>query len=161
MCSSDLLTHIGEYAFCDCKLQNITLPEGLEKIGNSSFKNVELENIKLPSSLKIIGDEAFYMTDASYEPKLREVVFPDGLEIIGANAFGRHPLKSVTLPESLKLLGGGAFSDNNNLVSVDYKCRDAVSTGAPFWGSSCDKLTFYEGVESIPSSLFEIGRAHV
>ncbi|MBP3537202.1 MAG: leucine-rich repeat protein [Muribaculaceae bacterium] len=149
------LTHIGEYAFYDCKLQNITLPEGLEKIGNSSFKNVELENIKLPSSLKIIGDEAFYMTDASYEPKLREVVFPDGLEIIGTNAFGRHPLKSVTLPESLKLLGGGAFSDNNNLVSVDYKCRDAVSTGAPFWGSSCDKLTFYEGVESIPSSLFE------
>ena len=149
------LTHIGEYAFCDCKLQNITLPEGLEKIGNSSFKNVELESIKLPSSLKIIGDEAFYMTDASYEPKLREVVFPDGLEIIGTNAFGRHPLKSVTLPESLKLLGGGAFSDNNNLVSVDYKCRDAVSTGAPFRGSSCDKLTFYEGVESIPSSLFE------
>lgn len=156
------LTHIGSLAFGDCKLNNITLPEGLVKIGTGCFENVELESITLPSSLKIIGDKAFYLTSLNFEAKIREIEFPTGLEEIGVSAFERHPLKSVTLPEGLKVLGAGAFSDNPNLVSINYNCRDAIcpdmfreGSGAPFWGSSCDRLTFGDNVESIPSCLFE------
>lgn len=151
------LNFIGSEAFRYCKLQEISLPEGLVKIGDGCFMNVNFASIDLPSSLKIIGEEAF--ANDSGDPQLRAIKFPDGLEEIGTGAFKRQPLMSVTLPAGLKVLGSGAFAYNKNLVSVEYKCRDVICTydhytTGPFYDSSCDRLTFSDGVESIPSCLF-------
>ena len=56
----DCVQIIGENAFEDSSVIDVTLPEGLIKIGARAFANCTyLETIAFPDSLRIIDDEAF------------------------------------------------------------------------------------------------------
>lgn len=152
------LKYIGERVFSGIKINEIILPEGLEIIYNNAFAGVPLNKITFPSTLRKIGDRAF----ASNE--LTSVSFPDGLEEIGISAFQGQPLINITLPVNLKVLGAFAFNNNDNLVRINYNCRDAKlkkeenNIGySPFYNSSCDRINIGEEVTTIPDFLFNMG----
>ncbi len=153
------IRHIGAKAFRYTKITAITLPEGLETIGDYAFCEIPLKSITFPSTLRKIGRSAFSSDgNGAYNCLLTSVNLPEGLEEIGIEAFSCQPLVSVTLPESLKVLGERAFGNNDNLVRITYNCRDAHTEAeaiySPFYGSSCDRITFGPNVESIPDMLF-------
>ncbi len=58
------VTHIGNYAFADCRATEVDLPEGLESIGNYAFRYCHnISRIDLPASLVEIGKFAFDQTN--------------------------------------------------------------------------------------------------
>lgn len=73
-------------------INQIQLPENLEKIGESAFYNCEkLENVKIPDTVKIIGDSAFCNCKT-----IEKINIPNGIENIENTAFyGCSLLSSV------------------------------------------------------------------
>lgn len=61
---------IGARAFSYAKINQLSLPEGLEEIGQAAFNNIAgLTEIVLPASMKKLADAAFYWS-ASYLTKI-------------------------------------------------------------------------------------------
>ncbi len=59
----DSVTAIGEYAFLDCELESLVLPEGLKEIGKAAFEFCALTGqagLYLPDELVSIGSRAFF-----------------------------------------------------------------------------------------------------
>ncbi len=75
---------IDDYAFYQCGLTDISIPEGVEKIGKQAFFRA-LENaeagICLPESLQMLGEAAFVDAGVAY------IYIPEGVTEIGAYAF--------------------------------------------------------------------------
>lgn len=65
---------IGRNAFRCARLQDVTLPAGLEYIGDYAFLGCRLKRIVIPSTVMTIGRLAFYANKAT------ELVIEDGLE---------------------------------------------------------------------------------
>lgn len=104
----DSVTYIGSGAFSGCRIENITMGNGLtsipstlisgglknikisenvEEIADSAFAHcMAIESITLPSSVKKIGSNAFY-----YCIKLSEINFGGNVEFVGEGAFDKTP----------------------------------------------------------------------
>ena len=52
--------YIGNEAFCNADVDDLSLKEGLIKIGNKAFLNNDLKNIHIPDGVEEIGELAFY-----------------------------------------------------------------------------------------------------
>ncbi|WP_233513102.1 leucine-rich repeat protein [Absiella sp. AM29-15] len=73
---------IEESAFENCSsLRKIIILGDLEYIGDYAFVETKIENITFPESLKYIGDYAFFCC------LINEVYLPDSVEFIGESAF--------------------------------------------------------------------------
>ena len=91
----DSVMTIDEGAFEYCRnLENIRLPEHLERIGADAFASTGLKEIQLPETLRYIGAEAFDFTELS------EVSIPEATEEIGEYAFSARDLRRITFPAS-------------------------------------------------------------
>ncbi|MCL2108521.1 MAG: leucine-rich repeat domain-containing protein [Oscillospiraceae bacterium] len=87
---SDNIEIIGDYAFKDCVLLNITLPQNLKYLGFEAFTNcASLTNITLPQNLKHLY-RAF-----SGCPNIKELIIPDSIESIGFSFTSRGLYASV------------------------------------------------------------------
>ena len=115
----DSVTEIERNAFYMCMgLKRVTFPKGLKEIPLACFAYCALEEIDLPDTIEKIGGEAFKSCTFSggsgplYStcPNLKKVVIPEGVTYIGGGAFsGCMGLTDVVLPDSLKTLGSKAF----------------------------------------------------
>ena len=118
---------IGDSAFEDNKLAELTLPHGINRIGKDAFKNNalttadisntavtevaegafnnnQLTDVKLPSSVKTIGKYAFMGN------KFGNITLGDGVERIEEYAYGHNPkLASASISKNLKYLHKDAF----------------------------------------------------
>jgi hypothetical protein len=54
------VAEIGIYAFNNCTLTSVVIPEGIERIGDSAFNGNNLCSITIPSSITEISSLAFY-----------------------------------------------------------------------------------------------------
>lgn len=94
-------------AFDNCKtLAEVRFAEGLEEIGEEAFENCAVKQLSLPASLRSIGRRAF-----TYNP-FKELTIPAGVERIGEAAFLREdkePLGKVTFACPDAALGKGLF----------------------------------------------------
>ena len=112
------LIAMGRRAFIgDDHLQEVKLPDNLERIQSETFKYcLRLRSVSFPKNLKSIEDAAF-----SGCPALEEVDFQNSLTNIGAYAFSQcSSLKEVTFPRSLKSLGASAFFHCSTLKGVKF-----------------------------------------
>jgi len=76
-------------------------------IGNGAFKNMGITNLTLPDSIEYIGSEAFR------DNKLTSVVIPGGVSYIGDYAFLSNQLTSLTMASNVYVvIGQEAFSKN-------------------------------------------------
>lgn len=51
--------HIGDNAFCSCRIQSIVIPDSIESIGSSAFEGSRCKIVTVPESVDKIGAEAF------------------------------------------------------------------------------------------------------
>lgn len=108
---------MGEYAFKECGMESIRLPDGFESIGFNAFgicKN--LRTVDLPGSVKSIGWGAF-MDCAS----LTSLAIPNGVESLPDNTCnGCAALKTVGIPLSLTEIRNRVFLGCSALTDVYY-----------------------------------------
>ena len=77
------VTSIDSYAFEDCSLTSVTIPNSVISIGNGAFYRCSLKSITIPGSVTSIGDQAFYDCVV-----LTSVTIPNSVTSIGDKAFG-------------------------------------------------------------------------
>ncbi|NTW21415.1 MAG: leucine-rich repeat domain-containing protein, partial [Nostocales cyanobacterium W4_Combined_metabat2_030] len=108
------VTSIGAGAFGGNALKHVQIPEGITKLNDNVFKNNELTTLTIPSTVTEIGMEAFANNNIS------DIVIPKSVITVGYKAFLNNNLAKVDFFEnsSLKFIGDNAFSENQNLLSI-------------------------------------------
>jgi len=100
---------LGSSVFKNARLQEVILPEGLERIERGAFSHCyELQRVILPSSLKHIGSSAFsYKTQTPWENTdcLKEITIPQSVEYIGYGAFQQRHGLVITLEKGTNTSG--------------------------------------------------------
>lgn len=113
---------IGEGAFRNKKITNLTIYKGVQIIGYGAFQGNKLNTVKLAISVKTVGDYAFYKSNIS------TLIMSEGVQTIGVYAFANNNICSVSLPASLTSIGTYAFA-NNCLTSINLPAGVSVSGG--------------------------------
>ena len=112
-----------EYIFQNCNmLEEIVIPNGIEKIGNGTFYDCNPKKIVISETVKEIGENAFYFSQMSYG-KGEEIIFEENshLETIGKKAFYAFgKVESLTIPSSVKTIGDNAF-DIVNITKLIFE----------------------------------------
>ena len=136
---------IGDYAFAQTTISELTIPETVEAIGNHAFaKCSSLTGIVIPGKVQTIGNHAF-----EYCRSLTNIEIPGSVETIGDYAFSdAWKLKTVTLNEGLKSIGEKAFNSSgttevlnvpSTLQSIgidafkDFKCKNVHISDLCAW----------------------------
>jgi len=143
------LTEIGNYAFHNTAITEITLPESLKAIGIEAFSGTQLSAITIPGNVTSIGDSAFSGSSLS------TLEFqPGNLQAIGISAFSNSAITEVTIPASVETLGNSAFSGCASLATVTFAPGSRL-TNIPDYlfsnGTAIDTI-------SIPASVKTIGK---
>ena len=85
--------------------------KAVTSIGEGAFSNSNITEVTIPASVKDIGAYAFYNS------KLASVTIPEGIEALGYASFGKcTALTSVTVPKTVTRLGFYAFQGCNGLT---------------------------------------------
>ena len=163
----DGTTVLGDYAFNECNVENIYLPDGIKTLpfaftnnclwlkkvslgkGLEELKSYSLSEVKdfeLPESLKNVGYRAFFQS------KITDIKLPENLEEIGVEAFlSCGSLKEITIPKNVKKIGYEAIGyrfagiDENGYFTEKYE--DIVIKGYP--GSVAETYAKENGFEFV------------
>ena len=145
----DGITHIGEYAFRDCRsLISITIPSSVTSIGLGAFQSsLKLTSVTIPKGVTKIENCTFDGCSG-----LTSILIPDNVSSIGDYAFRDcQRLTSVTIPDSVTSIGYMAFYRCLNLTEVNFG-NDLIKIGQNAF-DSCEKLNSL----IIPESVTVIG----
>jgi hypothetical protein len=142
------VTIIGDSAFMDKDLNNVTIPNTVYQIDSDVFEDNELTSITMPASLIEIGSNAFANN------KLTSVNLPNGLTKIGQNAFRNNRLTNITIPDTVTTLGDGAF-ERNQLASVTIGRGIRTIEITAFAENKLTSVTIPPNVTSIKNSAFK------
>ncbi len=108
---------IGDKAFRKCKsIKKVDLPKTVRIIGEDAFGNTDVDNLSLKEGLIKIGDRAFMNND------LKDIHIPDGVQEIGVEAFycfkstifQRSGSGTLYIPKSVYRIGDHAFAMTRN-----------------------------------------------
>ncbi|MBQ7683388.1 MAG: leucine-rich repeat domain-containing protein [Bacteroidaceae bacterium] len=147
------VTGIEEYAFSNCAVTSITLPETVTSIGKYAFNRCSsLSSLTLPAAVTSIGEYAFYNCSS-----LTSMVIPEGVTSIPDRTFSScSALASVTLPEGLTSIGNDVFYGCSSLASLTIPSMVTSIGSSAFYG--CSSITFLvipEGVTAIYACTFQ------
>ena len=140
-----------------CLIDNvdeIIVPEGVEKIMGHAFSNVNCDKIIIPGSVRNMRGSFVYA-------KVGKLVLSEGITDIQSYAFLKCNINDLILPNSLKKMEGFAFMDvnelktlrlpSNNFAFNKYQMYDRGPTEeqTPFWFDSKAGFNDLEYVELI------------
>ncbi len=173
------LTTIGEQAFCVCKslqsinmkacqiadipkeafrecilLNDVQLPENLERIGVEAFKECSaLAEIELPSALKHISNWAF-----SYCEALTQIELPEGLEDLGQYVIIGSGVKELTIPKSVKYLSIKCLSEAEELETLKILAPlDVLPYSCCAYNTKLKHVELNDAIKSFgPFALYDI-----
>ena len=166
------VTEISGFAFSNCAISKVILPDGIRKIAEHTFENCSaLKEVVFPSDLEEIGQAAFYytgLTQLHFPSTLRvigknafasclgftSVTFPDGLQRIEDFAFHSNYLAEVVIPGSVEYLGSAAFSSGNNLRRVVIEDGVREINGSFSNCMHLESVTLPESLERIAGGTF-------
>lgn len=153
------LKKVGDYAFQNSGLRDITFAPRMTTIGTAAFQMNELTSVILPDTITSLGNGVF-----ASNPKLERINLSKGLTTISAGAFGCSDgknwmtnLTSIRLHEGITSIEQNAFAGNNFSEIV---FPSTVKTIGKFAFSTKNYLTtpcavtLNEGLESIPEHAF-------
>ena len=143
---------IAGYAFSNCNITNIVIPNSLKAIGAHAFFNCKkLTDISIPNSVVLIDESAF-----SFCSELKSIKLGDKLEIIGDRVFYKcNKLSEINLPNSLTNIGESVFSECTGLTSIIIPNRVTSIAEEVFSGCMGLKtVTIGSGVKSIKRNAF-------
>jgi len=158
---------IGDGAFRNNVLTEVTIPDSVVEIEREAFRNTTLTEVTIPDSVVKIGFRAFYFNDltevtipdsvielgegAFQGNALTEVTIPDGLQKIERSVFQSNAFTEFTIPDSVVEIGMNAFYFND-LTEVTIPDSVVKIGGGAFRNNSLTEVT-------IPDSVVEIGWA--
>ncbi|MCD8305387.1 MAG: leucine-rich repeat domain-containing protein [Prevotella sp.] len=137
------LTSIGDYAFRLCTgLDTLNIQEGITTVGNHAFESCTgLDTLTISSSLSSLGDSCFYNCTGL------STVYYNAADCSLAQADEESEEVVETAEEDVNNEG------DNNEGDEDESANDADIKPA-FKSSSLKKLVIGEGVENIPTYIF-------
>jgi hypothetical protein len=157
-------------------VQEIVVPEGVEKIGKYAFYScANLRRIVMPSTLKeadgpIVDNECKNLkeidlskvkvrpTGIFYDLKEKQIEIPKGVEKIGKDAFySCANLRKIVMPSTLKELEGRIFYDCDKLEEIDmskvHLLKELPEDAFCNW-KNVKQIEIPEGVEKIGKDAF-------
>lgn len=120
---------IGTRAFAkNEKIKKVDLPKTIRIIGDEAFCNADVDELSLKEGLIRIGERAFYNND------LKDIYIPDGVQEIGAEAFycykstifQRNGSGTLYIPKSVYVIGDHAFAMTRNGYGVWFNSRRKI-----------------------------------
>ena len=148
----ELVTSIGDYAFCNCPaLNSITIPSSVTSIGNRALSSCySLTSVTIPEGVTSIGYYAFYNCSA-----MSSITMPSGITSIGTYALQNcYSLTSITIPSSVTSIGTYALQNCYSLTSITIPSSVTSIDNRAF--ESCYSLTSVtipEGVTRMESGV--------
>ena len=108
---------IPAYAFYECGIKSVTLPNSTTSIGEYAFSNCDnLTNITIPSGVTAIGEGAFNLCQ-----KLNSISLPTQITSVKKDTFySCTSLTSMIIPNSVTSIEQSAFDNCVNLKNVYY-----------------------------------------
>lgn len=141
----DTVTSIGEEAFYNSTLKNVTIPKNNTEIGDNAFEGTEwINNQSKNTPLLIINNKLVSGKNAT-----GDVVVPEGVTEICGGAFANCKADSIILPKSVKRIGARAFYE---AAAKSITMNEGIS-------SIEDSAFRFSGIESltVPGSVEKIG----
>lgn len=120
---------IGTRAFAkNEKIKKVDLPKTIRIIGDEAFCNADVDELSLKEGLIRIGERAFYNND------LKDIYIPDGVQEIGAEAFycykstifQRNGSGTLYIPKSVYVIGDHAFAMTRNGYGAWFNSRRKI-----------------------------------
>lgn len=143
----DSVTSIGDSAFLTCSyLLYIALPTNITMIRSHTFNGcMGLSNIIIPNGVTIISNNAF-----SHCTGLTSISLPNSIKSIGNVAFyGCLQLSTIILPTNIISIGKNAFENCSNLSAINIP--DSVTNIGYEAFNRCSSLT---NISVDPSNLY-------
>ena len=140
------------YCPCKTKVQELTIPEGVEIIGYEAFRNnTSVTKVTMPSTLTKV--ESFAFDNAS---GLVYLDFNDAAATLNQSSFGNcSSLTTVDFKNKFKSIGLTSFANCDSLVEIDIPASVSTIGSNAFSGcASLTKVTFHEGLETIEGQAF-------
>lgn len=165
------VTAVGSYAFYDCSLYGVVLPNTLVSMKDYAFAScVNLKSVDIPNSVKgELGMYAFHRCSG-----LESVSLSNQLTKIGMYAFAFTNVRQLYVQNGVTEIGGFAFFECPRLLAIElpytvreigegafYNCIGLLAVAIPEGISTVRHLTFKHCTSlrqvQLPQSLDSIG----
>lgn len=176
------LKEIGEGAFLECGISEISLPDSVESIESNAFASCnKLKRVVLPENLSSIGQYAFsrcenleylFVPGSLIDIESRWISNCPQLSTVGPvgsgcsvefewtnsipdGAFAGCDITSIVIPDTIVNIGSGAFGHCDDLINVEIANGvKNIGEEAFYYCESLASIQLPESVESIDSDAF-------
>lgn len=131
----------------------VVFPETLKTIGNTAFQNAPLTEVSLPDSVTSVGSGAFTNTEQA-TTHIEKVKLSKGMTAIPAGMFTNQKVKNVEIPEGIKTIGARAFAGNRVETLKISGTVEKIDDYA-FWNNQMKELEIPGNVKTIGRFAFQ------
>lgn len=131
----------------------VVFPEMLKTIGNTAFQNAPLTEVSLPDNVTSVGSGAFTNTEQA-TTHIEKVKLSKGMTAIPASMFTNQKVKNVEIPEGIKTIGARAFAGNRVETLKISGTVEKIDDYA-FWNNQMKELEIPGNVKTIGRYAFQ------
>lgn len=131
----------------------VVFPETLKTIGNTAFQNAPLTEVSLPDSVTSVGSGAFTNTEKA-TTHIEKVKLSKGMTAIPAGMFTNQKVKNVEIPGGIKTIGKRAFAGNRVETLKLSGTVEKIDEYA-FWNNQIKELEIPGNVKTIGRYAFQ------
>lgn len=131
----------------------VVFPETLKTIGNTAFQNAPLTEVSLPDSVTSVGSGAFTNTEQA-TTHIEKVKLSKGMTAIPVSMFTNQKVKNVEIPEGIKTIGKRAFAGNRVETLKLSGTVEKIDEYA-FWNNQIKELEIPGNVKTISRYAFQ------
>ncbi len=144
------LKALGDYAFADSSIENISLSTYLEKMGKATFYKSNIKKIEIPYKITSLPEYSFYGAK-----NLKTATFKDNLSKIERFAFAGSGLESFSAPKNILSIGFQAFANCKNLKNLTFNAKlQSIEDEAFLNCSSLTKLELNRDLKNLGKNIF-------
>ena len=141
------VTAIGDNAFFNNQLTDLTLPNSITSIGSTAFQANDLETLTIPDSVLSMGEEAFHNNE------ITSLTIGAGITIISDGVFNSNLLTTITIPANVTTIGNESFRSNDLQTLIIPNTITSIGENA-FSGNQLTSVTLSNNLTSISEEAF-------